>query len=170
MDRPGARPEIWAYGLRNVWRMSFDRATGRLWAGDVGQNLFEEIDFIQRGGNYGWNRREGQHPFGARGTGSRPDFIEPVWEYDHDVGKCIIGGHVYHGERLPELQGYYVYGDFVMARIWALRYDDAKGRVVADRPIKDRAKAMFSFGEDEKGEVYLLTSTLDGKGVYWFVK
>ena len=170
VDRPGARPEIWAYGLRNVWRMSFDRTTGRLWAADVGQNLFEEIDFIQKGGNYGWNRREGLHPFGARGTGPRPDFIEPVWEYDHDVGKCIIGGYVYHGSRLPELEGCYIYGDFVTTKIWALRYDDAKGRVVANRPIKDRGKAMFSFGEDEKGEIYLLTSTLDGKGIYWFVK
>ena len=101
----GARPEVWAYGLRNVWRMSFDRATGRLWAADVGQNLFEEIDFIQKGGNYGWNRREGLHPFGARGAGTRPDFIEPAWEYDHDVGKCIIGGYVYHGARLPERRG-----------------------------------------------------------------
>ena len=166
----GARPEIWAYGLRNVWRMSFDRKTGQLWAGDVGQNLFEEIDLIKRGGNYGWNRREGLHPFGARGLGPREDFIEPAWEYDHDVGKCIIGGYVYHGERLPELQGHYVYGDFVTAKLYGLRYDEAKGRVVADRPIQDRGKPMFSFGEDEKGEIYLLTSALDGKGIYWFVK
>ncbi len=169
-DRPGARPEVWAYGLRNVWRMSFDHATGRLWAADVGQNLFEEIDFIRKGGDYGWNRREGLHPFGARGTGTRPDFIEPIWEYDHDVGKCIIGGYVYHGTRLPELEGYYIYGDFVATKIWALRYDDAKGRVTANRPIADRGKAMFSFGEDEKGEIYLLTSTLDGKGIYGFFK
>ncbi|HVS39470.1 MAG TPA: PQQ-dependent sugar dehydrogenase [Gemmataceae bacterium] len=170
VDRLGARPEIWAYGLRNVWRMAFDRPTGRLWAADVGQNLFEEIDFIQKGANYGWNRREGLHPFGARGMGPRPDFIEPIWEYDHDVGKSIIGGCVYHGSRLPELDGCYIYGDYVTTKIWALRYDDAKGRVVANRPILDRAKAIFSFGEDEKGEVYLLTPALDGKGVYWFVK
>ncbi|HBI44048.1 MAG TPA: hypothetical protein DDY78_14530 [Planctomycetales bacterium] len=170
VDRRGERPEIWAYGLRNVWRMSFDRKTGQLWAGDVGQNLFEEIDLIHRGGNYGWNRREGLHPFGARGTGPREDFIEPIWEYDHEVGKCIIGGHVYRGARLTELQGYYVYGDYVTARIWALRYDEAKGRVVTNRPIKDRGKAMFSFGEDEKGEVYLLSGSLDGKGIYGFVK
>ena len=169
-DAAGARPEIWAYGLRNVWRMSFDRATGRLWAGDVGQNLYEEIDLIRRGGNYGWSRREGRHPFGARGTAARPEFIEPVWEYDHDVGKCIIGGHVYRGDRLPELQGCYLYGDYVTARLYALRYDEAAGRVTADRPIKDQGKAMFSFGEDEKGEVYLLTGTPDGKGIYWFVK
>lgn len=170
VERAGARPEIWAYGLRNVWRMSFDHATGRLWAGDVGQNLFEEIDLIQRGGNYGWNRREGRHPFGARGLAQREEFLEPIWEYDHDVGKCIIGGHVYHGARVPDLDGYYVYGDFVTTKLWALRYDEAKGRVIANRPIQDRAKAMFSFGEDEKGEVYLLTSALDGKGIYWFVK
>ncbi len=169
-DRPDARPEVWAYGLRNVWRMSFDDATGRLWSADVGQNLFEEIDFIQKGANYGWNRREGLHPFGARGMGPRSDFTEPVWEYDHEVGKCIIGGYVYHGSRLPELNGYYVYGDFVTTKLWALRYDDAKGRVVANRPIQDRAKAMFSFGEDEKGEIYMLTAALDGKGIYWFGK
>jgi glucose/arabinose dehydrogenase len=169
-DRPDARPEIWAYGLRNVWRMSFDRTTGRLWAADVGQNLFEEIDFIQKGGNYGWNRREGLHPFGARGQGPREDFLEPIWEYDHDVGKCIIGGYVYHGSRVPDLDGWYIYGDEVTSKLWALRYDDAKGRVVANRPIQDRGKAMFSFGEDEKGEVYMLTPALDGKGIYWFVK
>jgi glucose/arabinose dehydrogenase len=170
VGRAGARPEIWAYGLRNVWRMSFDRKTGQLWAADVGQNLFEEIDLIQRGGNYGWNRREGLHPFGAKGTGPRMDFLEPIWEYDHDVGKCIIGGYVYCGDRLSELQGYYIYGDYVTAKLWALRYDEAKGRVVANRPIPDRGKAMFSFGEDEKGEVYLLSGSLDGKGIYGFVK
>jgi glucose/arabinose dehydrogenase len=170
VGRADARPEIWAYGLRNVWRMSFDRKTGQLWAGDVGQNLFEEIDLIHRGGNYGWNRREGFHPFGARGSGSREDFLEPIWEYDHDVGKCIIGGHVYRGGRLSELNGYYIYGDYVTAKLWALRYDEAKGRVVANRPIQDRGKAMFSFGEDEKGEVYLLSGSLDGKGIYGFVK
>ena len=170
VDRPGARPEIWAYGLRNVWRMAFDRPTRRLWAADVGQNLFEEIDLIRPGGNYGWNRREGLHPFGARGSAQKPEFIEPIWEYDHEVGKSIIGGAVYHGTRLPELEGYYVYGDYVTAKLWALRYDEDKGRVVANRPIKDRGKAMFSFGEDEKGEIYLLTAALDGKGIYGFVK
>ncbi len=170
VGRPGVRPEIWAYGLRNVWRMSFDRKTGKLWAADVGQNLFEEIDLIHRGGNYGWNRREGLHPFGAQGTGPRTDFIEPIWEYDHEVGKCIIGGHVYRGGRLSELNGYYLYGDYVTARLWALRYDEAKGRVAANRPIADRGKAMFSFGEDEKGEVYMLSGSLDGKGIYRLVK
>ena len=165
-----ACPEIWAYGLRNVWRMSFDRDTHKLWAADVGQNLYEEIDIIEKGGNYGWNRREGLHPFGPKGSGPKPEFIDPIWEYQHDVGKSIIGGHVYRGPRLPELTGHYIYGDYVTGRIWALRYDEAKKRVVANRPIKDKSLPMFSFGEDEKGEVYMLTPTLTGQGIFWFGK
>jgi glucose/arabinose dehydrogenase len=170
VGRADALPEIWAYGLRNVWRMAFDRKTGRLWAADVGQNLYEEIDLIEKGGNYGWNRREGLHPFGRRGVGPRKEHIEPIWEYHHDVGKSITGGTVYRGPRLPELEGHYLYGDYVSGRIWALKYDEAKGRVVANRPIKDRGVPLYSFGEDEKGEVYWLTATPDGKGIFWFVK
>ena len=102
--------------------------------------------------------------------GRARDLIEPIWEYHHDVGKSITGGYVYRGTRVPDLEGSYLYGDYVTTKIWALRYDDAKSRVVANRPIQDRGKAIFSFGEDEKGEVYLLTSALDGKGIYWFVK
>ena len=165
-----ARPEVWAYGLRNVWRMSFDRQTGQLWAADVGQNLYEEINLVRKGGNYGWNRREGLHPFGARGSGPRKEFIDPIWEYHHDVGKSITGGTVYRGSRLPELDGYYLYADYVSSRIWALRYDEKSGRVVANRPVKDPNKPVYSFGEDEKGEVYFLTATDTGKGIYWFVK
>ena len=169
--RADARPEVWAYGLRNVWRMAFDRKTGRLWAGDVGQNLFEEIDLIERGGNYGWNRREGLHPFGAKGVGVRPGLIDPIWEYHHDVGKSITGGTVYRGARLPELDGYYLYGDYVSTKIWAIKYDDAQKRVVANRPIPDRHRAIYSFGQDEQGEVYLLTATPTGReGIFWFVK
>lgn len=165
-----ARPEIWAYGLRNVWRMAFDRKTGALWAADVGQNLYEEIDLIVRGGNYGWNRREALHPFGARGAGVDKNLIDPIWEYHHDVGKSITGGSVYRGERLPELQGYYLYADYVSTKIGALRYDTAKRRVVANRPIRDPNVPVMSFGEDEKGEIYFLTNTNTGHGIYWFVK
>jgi len=110
-QREKARPETWAYGLRNVWRMAFDRKTGRLWAGDVGQNLYEEIDIIEKGGNYGWNRREGLHHFGVNGLGPRKNLIDPIWEYHHDVGKSLTGGCVYRGSRLPELEGAYLYGD-----------------------------------------------------------
>jgi glucose/arabinose dehydrogenase len=165
-----AKPEIFAYGLRNVWRMAFDRKTGQLWAADVGQNLYEEIDLIVKGGNYGWNRREAYHPFGARGKGASKEFVEPIWEYHHDVGKSLTGGTVYRGKLLPELDGHYVYGDYVTAKVWALKYDDAKGRVVANRPVKDPAKPILSFGEDEAGEVYLLTTDIGGRGIYWFVK
>jgi glucose/arabinose dehydrogenase len=168
--RKDARPEVWAYGLRNVWRMAFDRKTGRLWAGDVGQNLYEEIDILRAGGNYGWNRREGLHPFGVKGLGPRKGLIDPVWEYHHDVGKCIIGGLVYRGPRLPQLEGAYLYGDYVTGRLWALRYEEAGQRVVANRPIRDRNLPMLSFGEDEKGEVYFLTTTVTGQGIYWFAK
>jgi glucose/arabinose dehydrogenase len=100
----GARPEIWAYGLRNPWRIAFDRQTGTLWCGDVGQDLWEEIDLIIKGGNYGWNVREGVHKFGVKGSAPRPDIIEPIWEYHHDVGKSITGGHVYRGRSCRSLK------------------------------------------------------------------
>jgi glucose/arabinose dehydrogenase len=170
VGRKGARPETWAYGLRNVWRMAFDRKTGRLWAGDVGQNLWEEIDILVAGGNYGWNLREGLHPFGARGTGPHQDVIEPIWEYHHDLGKCIIGGLVYRGRRLPELDGAYLYADYVTGALWALRYDEVKKRVIANRPIRDRKLPVLSFGEDEQGEVYFLTASPTGQGIHRFVR
>jgi glucose/arabinose dehydrogenase len=170
VDRAGAQPEIWAYGIRNIWRMAFDRKTGALWAGDVGQNLWEEIDVIARGGNYGWNLREGLHPFGVKGVGPRPDLIEPLWEYYHETGKSITGGTVYRGPRLPELDGAYLYADYVTGRLWALRYDEAQHRVVENRPIRSRNLPVLSFGEDETGEVYFLTTTITGQGIYWFAK
>jgi len=170
VDRKGARPEIWAYGLRNPWRMAFDRKTGQLWTSDVGQNLYEEIDLLVAGGNYGWSVREGLHPFSANGTGPRKDLIDPIWEYHHDVGKSLTGGLVYRGKLLPELDGYYLYADYVTSKIWALRYDDAKKRVVANRPISDPHLPVMSFGEDEQGEAYFMTYSATGKGIYRFVR
>jgi glucose/arabinose dehydrogenase len=153
----GKRGEIWAYGIRNVWRIAFDRETGVLWAGDVGQNIWEEIDIIVRGGNYGWNVREGKHPFSDNGSGRRTDFIEPIWEYHHDVGKSITGGHVYRGKQVPELKGGYVYADFVSGQIWALWYDFEKKEVTANRTIKPNGLPVMSFGEDDAGEVLYVT-------------
>ena len=164
----GAAPEIWAYGVRNPWRIAFDRKTGWLWAGDVGQNLYEEIDLIVKGGNYGWNIREGLHPFSVNGVGPRKELIEPIWEYHHDIGKSITGGLVYRGQRLPELEGHYVYGDYISGRIWALKYDEAKHRVVANRPLVRTNVPIFSFGEDERSEVYYLGPTLSGQGIFRF--
>lgn len=161
----GSRPEIWAYGLRNVWRMAFDPKTGQLWAGDVGQDLWEEIDIIVRGGNYGWNLREGMHPFGKQGAEARADLIEPVWEYHHDVGKSITGGLVYRGKQFPELEGAYLYADYVSNKIWALWYDAKAKRVVANRELENPGLPILSFGEDEDGEVYLTTFSGNGRGI-----
>jgi glucose/arabinose dehydrogenase len=170
VGKDDALPEIWAYGLRNIWRMSFDRKTGKLWASDVGQNLYEEIDIIEKGGNYGWSLREGLHPFSAKGVDANKNMIEPIWEYHHAIGRSLTGGHVYRGKRLPELDGHYLYGDYATAKIWALKYDDAKKRVVANRPIQDQNVPIMSFGEDENGEVYLLTTSFSGQGIRHFVR
>ena len=166
-----ALPEIWAYGLHNISEnMSFDRKTGKLWASDVGQNLYEEIDIIEKGGNYGWSLREGLHPFSDKGVAQNKNMIEPIWEYHHNVGKSLTGGHVYRGKRLPELDGHYLYGDYISTKIWALRYDDAKKRVTANRTIADSNVPILSFGEDEAGEVYLLTTSITGRGILQFVR
>lgn len=171
VGREGARGEIWAYGIRNIWRMAFDRATGDLWAGDVGQNIWEEIDLIVKGGNYGWNLREGMHSYvdaktNAKGSDARPDLIEPVWEYHHDVGKSITGGNVYRGKAVPELDGGYLYADFVSGQIWALWYDKDAKRVTANRSILIGSTPVLSFGEDDAGETYY--GTQEG-GLWKFV-
>lgn len=149
-----ARGEIWAYGLRNPWRLAFDRETDTAWAGDVGQDTWEEIDIIQRGGNYGWNHREGMHPFGPAGFKPSENLIEPIWEYHHDVGKSITGGSVYRGMKLPALEGGYLYADYVSGQVWALWYDPEKKQVTANRTIRDKGAPVISFGEDDEGEVY----------------
>lgn len=170
VGKSDALPEIWAYGIRNFWRMSFDRKTGKLWAGEVGQNLYEEINIVEKGGNYGWSKRESLHPFSKDGVDVNKDMIDPIWEYHHNIGKSITGGHVYRGKNLPELDGYYLYGDYISNKIWALKYDESKKRVVENRTIKDTNVPILSFGEDEAGEVYLLTTTISGRGVLRIVR
>jgi glucose/arabinose dehydrogenase len=160
VGRDDARGEIWAYGLRNVWRMAFDPPTGLLWAADVGQDIWEEIDIIEKGGNYGWNLREGMHDFepsGAPPAVEMTDLIEPLWEYHHDVGKSITGGNVYRGPSMAELEGAYLYADFVSGRIWALWYDQETKRVTANRAIRETGPAVMTFGEDDDGETYFAT-------------
>jgi uncharacterized repeat protein (TIGR03806 family) len=158
-----ARGEIWAYGIRNIWRMAFDRLTGTLWAGDVGQDLWEEVDVIVRGGNYGWNLREGTHSFGKNGVPPRADLIEPVIDYHHSVGKSITGGVVYRGKKLPELYGAYLYSDFVSGDVWALRWDGVKA--TANLKIAATKLPVSAFGEDRDGEVYF--TSFDGS-IYKF--
>lgn len=156
--------EIWAYGLRNPWRIAFDRQTGTLWCADVGQDLWEEIDIITKGGNYGWRLREGVHRFGPKGSDPRSDLIEPIWEYHHDIGKSVTGGHVYRGKKLPQLAGCYLHADYVSGKLWALKVDD-QFNVVANHTISGNVSPIMSFGEDEQGEVYYTT---DGGQIYKF--
>ncbi len=154
-----ARPEIYAFGLRNVWRMAFDSETGKLWAGDVGQNVWEEINIITKGGNYGWNIREAKHWFRPDGNDApRDSLIDPLWEYHHDVGKSITGGSVYRGKTVPELVGKYVYADYVTGLLWALEHDGS--RTVANYSLTGMSEKLpvMSFGEDEEGEVYFTTT------------
>ena len=154
-----AQPEIYAYGLRNVWRMAFDRETGKLWAGDVGQALWEEINIIEKGGNYGWNIREAKHWFRPDGNDVKTaELIDPVWEYHHDIGKSITGGLVYRGTEVPELVGKYVYGDYVTGLLWALEHDGSK--TVGNYALHQTGDKLpiMSFGDDEAGEVYFTTT------------
>lgn len=144
----GPRPEIFAYGLRNVWRMSFDRSTGELWASDVGQDAWEEVHIIRNGGNYGWNQVEGEVCY-TRGC-SPDDFEPPVHVYGHDVGRSITGGFVYRGPDLPELWGAYVFGDYQSGRVWALR--DGRATLLGATNMR-----VASFGEDAEGRLYMVT-------------
>jgi glucose/arabinose dehydrogenase len=150
----GARPEIWAFGLRNPWRYSFDRDTGDLWIADVGQSSREEIDRQPAGvggQNYGWNRMEGTEPF----EGEAPsDATPPVFDYGRDDGSTVIGGYVYRGSELPDLVGAYVFGDFFDARLRALRLD---GGEVREESLGPSVKNLSAFGEDGDGELYALS-------------
>ncbi len=152
-----AQPEIYAYGFRNVWGMAFDKETGHFWAADVGQDLWEEIDIVVKGGNYGWKLREATHKFKG-GADARPDLIEPIWEYHHDIGKSITGGVVYRGKKFPELTGCFLYADYVSGKVWALKYDHQAKKVVANYSIQDTKMPIISFGTDSAGEVYLTDS------------
>ena len=151
-----AKPEIWAYGLRNPWRWSFDRATGALWIGDVGQDRYEEVDRAVAGGrgdDYGWNVMEGRHCYSAQAC-DRSGFDGPLAEYDHTTGDCaVVGGYVYRGAAFPLLRGAYLFGDECSGRIRAV---DAGGPTTQTPAILlDTDHAISSFGEDEAGETYL---------------
>lgn len=146
-------PEIYAWGLRNPWRFSFDRVTSKLWAGDVGQSNWEEIDVITAGGNYGWNIREGAHCFNPS-SGCANTFIEPISEYDHGLGGSITGGLVYRGTAIPELAGWYLFGDFTSGRLFGIREDSAVG--IEPEILSQTGLQIVSFGQDADGEIYVL--------------
>jgi len=154
---PGARGEIWVYGLRNPWRFSFDRATGDLFIGDVGQNAWEEIDFqpaASAGGeNYGWDRMEGPACFEPASGCEDPSLVLPILYYDRDQGYAVTGGYRYRGGAEPALRGVYLYADFGSGRIWGAtpRADGSWG----SRLLLDSGRAISTFGEDEAGELYV---------------
>jgi glucose/arabinose dehydrogenase len=166
-------PEIYTYGMRNPWRMSFDTKTGLLWAGDVGQDKWEEVDIIKKGGNYGWRIREGLHPYKTNGVPANITLIDPIIEYPHntDLGKehtpgaSVTGGYVYRGAKIPALSGVYIYGDFVAGTIWGARYES--GHLLQDGVLLEMPKMLnpprniSSFAQDLAGEVYVVA--FDGK-------
>jgi uncharacterized repeat protein (TIGR03806 family) len=155
----GARPEIYALGFRNPWRLSFDRATGDLWAGDVGQSEREEVDRVRLGGNYGWSNKEGTRCF--RSPCDNPDFIDPVAEYGHGEGQSITGGYVYRGAVVPALDGVYLYGDFGSGTVWGLFQEDNGD--YRSQPLLQSGRNIASFAEGADGELYLVDI---GNGLY----
>jgi glucose/arabinose dehydrogenase len=162
VGQEGARGEIWAYGLRNPWRISFDRETGDLWCADVGQNRWEEVNRLVKGGNYGWRALEGTHTY-DEGTLAQLDaksLIAPVAEYSHREGMSVTGGYVYRGKEHPSLVGRYLYGDFVTGRLWAVR-EDREGGKHDVQVLLSNARGLSSFAELPDGELLLLL--YDGK-------
>lgn len=155
-DDPGTRDEIWALGLRNPWRFSFDRESGDLYIGDVGQSQWEEINFESRsdrgGNNFGWNTMEGSRCYQSSNC-STDSLTPPVAEYSHASGCSVTGGYVYRGSRFPDLNGLYLYGDFCSGTLWALAQAGTVVRTVA--VVAETGVAIASFGEDEDGELYL---------------
>ena len=147
-------PEIYAYGLRNPYRFSFDRATGALWVPDVGQNAIEEINIVEAGGNYGWNAFEGTRQFSEEQTASAQNHQPPVYEYDHSLGASITGGYVYRGASVPALEGMYLYADYVSDTVWALAID---GEGNTSNVTLGSARNPASFGESADGEVFIVT-------------
>ncbi|MDR3638769.1 MAG: PQQ-dependent sugar dehydrogenase, partial [Isosphaeraceae bacterium] len=154
VGRPGARPEVWAYGLRNPWRLSYDPPSGQLWVGNNGQDLWEQVYLIQKGGNYGWSLTEGSHIFNAlRQAG--PDPIQPpAAEHPHSEARSLTGGQVYRGTRLPALVGTYVYGDWSTGRVWGVKHDGTKA--VWKGELVDTPFNITGFGTDHAGELYVI--------------
>jgi glucose/arabinose dehydrogenase len=159
----GHRGEIWAYGLRNPWRFSYDPPSGRLWAGDVGQDAIEEVDIIEKGKNYGWNIMEGNSCFKPSSGCDTTGLTRPVSQYTHALGVSITGGFVYRGARRPELTGAYIYADYGSGRIWALRVEGAAAPVNTELTVS--GLPIASFGVDETRELYICS--FDGK-IYRF--
>jgi glucose/arabinose dehydrogenase len=157
IDTPDARPEVWAYGLRNPWRFSFDLETGRLFLADVGQNMWEEVNVLSvqaaSGANFGWPLLEGTHCYQAEDC-DHAGTVLPVIEYPHTEGCAVVGGYVYRDVQWPELADHYVYGDFCQGHIWAAR--EEAGRWTSERLLAGTYLQVSAFGQDEAGDLYLV--------------
>jgi uncharacterized repeat protein (TIGR03806 family) len=150
----GARPEVWAYGFRNPWKMSFDRATGNLWVGDVGWELFEMVYRVERGGNYGWSIMEGPQPVRLEEKRGPTPILPPVLALPHSESSSITGGFVYHGKKLPGLANQYIFGDWETRKLWAAKCDGEK--LLPKREIAQTEERIVGFCEDHEGELYVL--------------
>lgn len=162
VNAAAVRTEFWATGLRNPWRMSFDPTSGRLWCADVGQNAREEINIIARGGNYGWNYREGNIAGPRANPPAGTSFIPPVWDYPHSQGRSVTGGLVYRGNRLPGLDGHYLFADFVSGRIWSLQPDGGNPVDAARVQLLATDGGISSFGLDPATGDVLLADLIEG--------
>jgi uncharacterized repeat protein (TIGR03806 family) len=154
VDRPGARPELWAYGLRNPWRLSYDRVSGQLWVGQNGQDLWEQVYLIQKGANYGWSLTEGSHMFNARRQAGPDRISPPAAEHHHSEARSLTGGRVYRGTRLPGLVGTYVYGDWSTGHVWGIKHDGT--RATWQGELVDTPFNITGFGTDHAGELYVI--------------
>jgi glucose/arabinose dehydrogenase len=153
-NKEGFREEIFAYGLRNPWRFSFDPKTGQLWAGDVGQNEFEEIDIITKGGNYGWRLKEADRCYNPRKDCDNGNLTEPIHQYPRSDGVSVTGGFVYRGSGVPFLQGKYIFADYSNGNIWALTATGTKK--TGNQLLTNEGGSVSAFGEDAQGELYVL--------------
>ncbi len=163
-NRRGARGEIWAYGIRQAWKISFDTATGDLWAGEIGQDLWESVYRVQKGGNYGWSVNEGSHPFRPERKKGPTPILTPIVEHSHGEFRSITGGFVYHGKKHPDLKGAYIYGDYDTGRVWMLRYDAKTKKVTEHKELAKTRLRIVAWAQDSDGEVYAL-NFIDG-GIY----
>ena len=154
IGRPDARPEIWAYGFREPWRFSFDRLTGDLWVGDVGQDRVEEVSIVRRGENHGWNVYEGFEPFSNRYRKESAVYVPPVFAYRRKFGNSVSGGYVYRGDKHSSFYGVYICGDYTSHRIFGLKQQDRALQIV--RQIGTAPQGIASFGTDERGEIYVV--------------
>lgn len=153
---PFARPEIWAYGLRQAWKFSFDPATGDLWTGDVGQDLWENLYLVIKGGNYGWSVTEGRHPFRPERPRGPTPIQEPIVEHPHSEARSITGGYIQNSKADNPLNGAYIYGDYDTGKIWSVRYDRQQKKVIEHQELTDTTLRVVAFGQDHGGQVYVV--------------